>query len=478
MKNVAIIISDTLRRDHLGCYGNEWIRTPNIDRLATEAFVFDNAYAASFPTVPNRCDVMTGQFTFIDFDWSPLPADKPVVSEALGRADYVTYFCVDTPHIAKAQQYFFRGFSGYDWIRGQENDTWKTAPADPPLPSSEEKIRYGGVETVKQYIRNTSWWRHEEDYFPARTMTTAGKWLEENHGQPFFMYVDTFDPHEPFDPPKWYADLYADPDYDGQICYYPNYGSADIYTEAELRHMRALYAGEVSLVDTWVGHLLRRMEKLGVLDETMVIFTTDHGFYLGEHGLTGKTLIGPEGHAACQLYEEVAHIPLLIRMPGQTKGKRISAYAQPPDLMPTILDLTGAPDPGTMHGASLLPIMAGERDGNRDFAITTASLAHDPNGGRPVTITKGDWCLLHFGSPDAPPVSHVTNIVDHESRRAIAIGDRIPHPELYNLRDDPSQKANVIAQHPDIARELHADHVKMLEELGMEEKYLRHRREL
>jgi len=478
MNNVVIIISDTMRRDHLGCYGNDWIRTPNLDRLAGESFVFDNAYAASFPTVPNRCDVMTGQFTFVDFEWSPLPADKPVVAEALGEAGYTTYFCVDTPHIARGQQNFFRGFSGYDWIRGQENDNWKSAPTDPALPSSEDKIRYGGVNSVRQYIRNTSWWQHEEDYFPARTMMTAARWLEDNYEQPFFMYVDTFDPHEPFDPPKWYADLYADPDYHGQICYYPNYGPAGVYTEAELQHMRALYAGEVTLVDTWVGHLLQRMEQLGVLDETMIIFTTDHGFYLGEHGLTGKSLIQKDGHAIVQLYEEVAHLPLLIRMPGQTDSKRISAYAQPPDLMPTILEFTGAPDPGSMHGASLLPIINGERESNRDFAITTASLAHDPNAGRPVTVTKGDWCLVHFGSPDAPPVSHVTNIVDDESRQAVVVGERIPPPELYNLDDDPGQQKNVIADHPRIASELHADCVKMLEELGMEEKYLRHRREL
>jgi arylsulfatase A-like enzyme len=478
MKNVVIVISDTLRRDHLGCYGNEWIRTPNIDRLARESFVFDNAYAASFPTVPNRCDVMTGQFTFIDFDWSPLPADKPVVAEALGEADYTTYFCVDTPHIARAQQNFFRGFSGYDWVRGQENDNWKTAPADPVLPCAENKIRHSGVGTVRQYIRNTNWWQGEEDTFPARTMRTAARWLEENYKQPFFMYVDTFDPHEPFDPPEWYADLYADPEYDGQVCYYPNYGPAEVYTEAELRHMRALYAGEVSLVDTWVGYLLRRMEQLGVLDETMVIMTTDHGFYLGEHGLTGKVLIQEEGTAICQLYEEVAHIPLMIRMPGQRDEQRIAAYAQPPDLMPTILELTGAPDPGTMNGASLLPVMSGERESNRDIAITTASLAHDPNGGRPVTITKGDWCLVHFGSPDAPSVSHVTNIVDDTARQAVVVGEKIPAAELYNLRDDPGQQKNVIGEHPDVAQKLHAEHIRMLEELGMEERYLQHRREL
>jgi len=474
--NVILVVSDTMRRDHLGAYGNDWIHTPDLDQLAQQSYVFENAYTASFPTVENRCDIMTGRYTFIEFGWGPLPTDYTVMAEVLNEADYTTMLIADTPHPFRYGYHFQRGFGGYSLIRGQENDLWRTAPADPPLPCSPDKLREP-YATVKQYLRNVAVRRREEDYFVAQTMRQAAAWLEENHNQDFFLYVDTFDPHEPWDPPQWYVDLY-DPGYEGEEVIYPRYYFTDYLTDRELQHCRALYAGEVSLVDTWVGYLLERVETLGLADNTTIIFTADHGYLHGEHGIIGKAIRSEDWHGWCPLWEEIAHIPLMIRLPGQTQGERIAALVQPPDIMPTIIDLMDAENPRTMHGTSLRSIMQGDIQQIRPIAITSPSLAHDPNAGIPTTISDGEWSLIYSGSPDAPRVSHHTKAVDNISLSLRALEEMAEEPILYHLPSDPGQQKNVIDENQAVAERLHRACVELLEQVGMEEAYLRHRRHL
>ena len=130
-----------------------------------------------------------------------------------------------------------------------------------PLPCPPEKL--GQVERVAQYVRNASLRRSEADYFAPQVFTQAVRWLEQHHaGGPFFMHLDVFDPHEPWDPPQHYVDRY-DPDYDGPAIINPITGDSNRYSAAELRHIRALYAGEVTMVDRWLGWLLNAVDSLG-----------------------------------------------------------------------------------------------------------------------------------------------------------------------------------------------------------------------
>ncbi len=478
--NFVVIISDTLRRDHLGCYGNEWIHTPNLDRFAAESVLFDRAYAASFPTVPNRRDVLTGRFTFTYCDWGPLPPDEVVLAEVMRRAGYVTMMIVDTPHIMAMGYNFSRGFDGWEWIRGQENDAWRTSPRQPQLPCDPRKVRPG--TSLQQYLRNVSARRSEADYFVAQTMTRAAQWLEENlESQPFLLYVDTFDPHEPWDPPQRYVDLY-DPGYEGEEVIYPRYGPCDYLSDAELKHMRALYAGEATLVDRWVGTLLGRIDELGLRENTAVIFTTDHGFYIGEHGLTGKSIITEAGSGAVPLYEEVARIPLIIRLPGQQAGRR-QAFVQPPDLMPTILDLARIEIPQTVQGKSLAPIIHGEQQKLRPVALTSPSIVHGVRARRFTTVTGDDlsgqeWSLIYPGARVDDAQAAESAIVDSITRTERAAYPGTGGPELYHLPTDPAQQHNVFGRRRDIAERLHAEHVRLLEEWGTPEEHLENRREL
>jgi len=474
--NVILIISDTFRRDHLGAYGNDWIHTPYLDRFAEEATVFDRAYCASFPTVPHRADIMTGRFTFTYFYWSPLPAGETVLAQVLSDAGLTTQMIADTPHILRAGYNFQRGFKGFYWIRGQENDPYRTAPREVKLPCDPRKLR-NPQGTVKQYLRNVYHRRFERDYFCAQTMSTACHWLEENYADgPFFLYVDTFDPHEPWDPPKWYVDLY-DPGYEGEEVIYPRYFQSDFLTDAEIKHIRALYAGEVSLVDRWVGHLLSKIDDLGLRDSTAVIFTTDHGFFHGEHGLVGKSIIGEGWSASAPLYEEVAHIPLIMRLPEAKGGMRSRALVQSPDITATIYELAEVDTPETVQGKSLMPIIKKEVQELRPLAVSSPSLVQGVRVRRWSTITTKEWALIYSGSY-LKPGRATTRAVDDLQRWEHDYYGPSAGPELYHLPSDPKQEKNVFNDNLEVARNIHAQYVKFLEELGTPEEHLQNRREL
>jgi len=482
--NVVLVISDTFRRDHLGCYGNEWVHTPNLDRFAREGMTFDRAYTGSFPTVPHRADIMTGRFTFTEFEWAPLAREAVVLSETLSQAGFTTFMVADTPHILQQGYNFQRGFSGFEWIRGQENDRWKTYPRDPALPCAPEKLR-SPHGTVKQYLRNVHGRVREEDYFAPRTMRRAMDWLEENAREgPFFLYVDTFDPHEPWDPPRHYTELY-DPGYEGEEVIYPAYAPCDYLSQAELKHVRALYAGEVTLVDAWVGRLLRRIDELGLRDSTAVIFTTDHGFCHGEHGLMGKSVIREGFSAHVPLWEEIARIPLLVRVPaspmrapGLAAGSRGEAIVQPPDITATIYDLAGVEAPASVQGRSFLPVLRGEGDYLRDFAVSSGSIIHGPRARRWSTLSTPEWSFHYAGSEVDQARPAVAATVDSVARYEKAELGGAGEPMLFHLTDDPGQAKNLYPRRRAVAQRLLKQYVEFLRSLGTKEEYLACRQRL
>ena len=460
--NVIEIVSDTLRRDYLGCYGNDWVHTENLDDFATSSLVFDKAYIASFPTIPHRRDLFTGRYSFVYSKWLSrgpvpnLPREEIILSELLRQTGYATMLIADTYHMIRDIHGFDRGFDGWWWIRGQEHDRFMTSPSGQP----EERRKAVGT----QYLRNVSLRRFESDYFVAQTMTSASKWLELNYDKhdKFLLHVDTFDPHEPWDPPKWYVDMY-DPDWKGSdiiggayVEGKPDRQLAGSLSKDELDHLRALYAGEVTLVDRWVGMLLEKIEDLGLFEDTAVIFTTDHGTYHGEHGYIRK---------CPHLYEEVAHIPLMIRIPDSADGQRgrCNSLVQPPDLMPTILELAGAPRPPTVQGRSLVPLLKGESLEERDVVVSSASLieknvVHSNLDALRITATSKDWALI-WPRSDAPPIDD------------LGVSTQ---PELYYLPADPKQVYNIYKEEEEVARNLHAKMIQFLKVNGTNTEILDH----
>jgi len=418
--NVIVIVNDSLRWDFLGCYGNEWIKTPNIDKLASESAVFDYCYSEGLPTVPTRTTFFTGRFTFPFRGWQRLEPTDVLLAELLWNRGFTTALITDVYHLHKPTMAFERGFDFVQHVRGHEGDPWVL---DESIEVDVDRYYKGDgkdkavKQQLIQYLKNVHFWKGEEDAFVARVVRAGVKWLEEQTKKDhLFLWLDCFDPHEPWDPPPPYDRMYTDPNYSGKDVIQPIPGKVEGYlTSEELSHITKLYAGKVSLCDHWVGVFLDKVKELGMYDDTLIIYTTDHGESFGERGIVRK--------AEPLLYEEMVHIPLIIRHPkGVGAGRRFDALVETTELLPTILDFMNVPRPTRIHGESLLPIMAGEVESIREYVY----MGYFKRAWR---INNREWSFL-------------LNFYKNQST------------ELYNLKNDPEEKRNLISENPQKATEL------------------------
>jgi len=479
-ENAIIIVSDTLRRDALKAYGGKWIEAPYLDRFAARASVFENAFIGSFPTVPNRNDILTGRYTFTYKPWAPIDPDAVTLQETAVKAGILTSLVVDTPHPFVPGYNYQRGFQAWRVIRGQEGDPFRSAPLEVKLPCAKEKLRNPDGAVV-QYLRNVANRRREEDYFVARTMRAAAAWLEENRrGRRFLLYVDTFDPHEPWDPPRHYVEKY-DPGYAGEEVIYPRYDRwRDFLSEAELKHCRALYAAEATLVDRWLGFLLERIEDLGLLETTAVFILTDHGFYLGEHGYIGKALLRGSAFQYLPLYPEVCRIPFIVRVPGLAPS-RPAGFAQAVDVMATALELLGVPVPASVEGQSFVPALLDAKAKTKPFVISSPTLSHKdlklPHPTTRATVSDGEWLLVAGPRLERGAAGEETKAVDGILREVADLQGEV-RPELYHLPDDPGCEKDLISARPAEAKRLHTSLVEFLERRKVPEAHLKYFRAL
>ena len=373
--NAIVVILDSLRRDHVGVYGNDRIRTPNLDALAKESLRFTRAYPESIPTLPARRAIHTGLRTwpfrnweppegetFMPAGWQRIPEDQTTLSEILKEKLVNTVLLSDTQHLFKASMNFQRGFAVYDWIRGQERDRYRPTTRVSQeqvekyvLPGNDESMK----DKVRQYLANTASRTSEKEYFAPRLFGMATEFLQTaDKGQPFFLMVDCFDPHEPWDPPGEYVSLY-DEGYSGPEPIVPNYSDAGWIGERELERMRALYAAEVTMTDRWFGNFLDKLYSSGLSENTLLIVLSDHGVALGEHDTTGKPFWA--------LWPEITDIPYFIRHPaGKGAGQTSDHYASTHDVAPTVLGVLGLEPPQPMDGQDLSVLLDGGEPGPRE----------------------------------------------------------------------------------------------------------------
>ncbi len=422
IKNVVFIMLDTLQHNYLGCYGNPWIKTPHLDRLAAEGTLFTHCYSEGLPTIPTRTTWFTGRFTFPFRGWQRLEPKDLTLAEVLWNKGITSALITDVYHMHKPSMAFERGFDYTEHIRGQEADPWIVDPAVDVSKRLAEVYKGDGKDRsvkaqLEQYLRNIHWWQGEEDTFVARVMRAGATWLERQRKRDcLFLWLDCFDPHEPWDPPEPYRSLYIDPAYPGQDIIHPLPGKVEGYlTPAELHHVTRLYAGKVSLCDRWIGWFLDRLKAMGLYDDTLIIYTSDHGEPFGEHGYLKKAEPG--------LYEDLVHIPLIVRHPGGLgAGRRLDALVETTELFPTVLEAFQVKSPGRLHGHSLLPLMAGQQDKIRDYAY--------------MGYYRQSW-----------------RISDHAYSFHLYL-DKTRAPELYDLRQDPGEQNNIITQQPLKAQEM------------------------
>ena len=431
--NIIFILFDTLRADHLGCYGNKWINTPNFDQFAKESAVFDKCYPESLPTIPQRRSTVTGNRLFpfrgwksVPGDnvttpgWAPLNDDDVTISEILLNAGYRTAFFTDVLHFFKPSMNFHRGFDEWRWIRGQEYDRYRSAPVPKHINIDHyltPKLygTYAELKTVR-HISCNAWRKKEEDWSAPLLFQEGIRWLEENAAdtEKFYLYIDAYDPHEPWDPPGEYSEMY-DPQYKGKEVIVCKPGNPyDYISEKELNHMKACYAGEVTLVDKWFGKFMNRVKEMGLDKNTVVIVTSDHGTPLGEHNNIHKIPLA--------MYPTLMDIPLMIRHPeGIGAGKRINDIVYNHDLFATMLNLAGLESPDRVDAEDIWPLVTEDGGPKRKFA--TCSF------GRYIWVRNDRYAYIaETGGSD---------------------------PQLFDLVQDPGQYTNIANDHPHVCKELH-----------------------
>jgi arylsulfatase A-like enzyme len=434
--NIIIIGIDSLRKDYMGCFGNPWIRTPNFDKFFEKAIIFDRFRPNAIPTIPFRRGLMLGRRVFpykdaVKFGWSPmgwqpLGPDEVTFQDVLREAGYVTGLVTDAWHYFRPGMNIHKGFHSWQFIRGQETDPYLMEPSiqDPEEvmdPASKGKLMQYFLE---QYLRNAGNRKYEEDYAGPQVFRTAEKWLQKNarHYEKFFLYVDCFDPHEPWDPPREYVELY-DPGYKGKEYIFPQNGPCDHMSEEEIKHIQAMYAGNVTMVDRWFGHFMEKVELMGLVEDTIILFLSDHGLQLGDHGIMKKM-----GYA---LYTELIEVHMMLMVPGTPAEKRhVQGFVQECDFAPTFLTMLGLELPESMTGLNFWPLVTGDREAIREHVV----------GGFHIFGYVQDQRYHYF--------------------RNLLVGDNL---HLFDLEQDGKMEKNLVESEPELARIMEEKLVKELD---------------
>ncbi|MGD9496582.1 MAG: sulfatase [Armatimonadota bacterium] len=430
--NVVAIVLDTFRNDIVGPGKKlSYCRTPNLDDFYACSVAFEGAYGEGQPTLQMRRAFFTGCRSFpwsYNFDrrghwhhqpgWHQIPPHQDTLAEILTRRGWYTGLVADVYHMFKPTMNYSRGFATLDFIRGQESDNWK--PCRPELIEEEmrkrvrEPIAWKRHATLVQYLSNMVGRTSEDDYLCARVAASACAWLDAAHrNAPFMLWVEMFDPHEPWDPPKRYADEYT-PGYEGLDAVFPGAAwEGGEPTAEEIERIKALYLGEVTFVDKQVGRIFEKLDELKLWDDTIVLVLSDHGTELLDHTGFGK------GGGNMRTYN--VGFVWYLRHPGGPEGVVVNAYVQSHDVMPTLLTMLDVPH--RCEGMDVWPLATGGAEVLRPFIV---------NG----------WAGNSVGN-----ASGWASVMDEAWLYSCPVGRDDPKPMLFAL---PDQNTNVHEAHPDV----------------------------
>jgi arylsulfatase A-like enzyme len=439
--NLVLVIIDSLRTDHVGAYGGSHSRTPNLNAFARESLRFDHAHPESMPTIPARRAMFTGMRSFPFRNWHPvrglsptpgfqgIPGGQVTLPQRLNRAGYLTAYVTDNPHTLSAPyDSFRRRFDVRGQIQGQlpvrhhpRNPVGNRVVKRWMAPEFRDEHVDGRLReyvTIRERSR-----KREDDWLPARVFRSAISFLESaQNRQPFALIVDSFDPHEPWDPPYNYLKRYAHVGRGPQPIqpFHTPSGLTRDNRDWTLRRARALYAAEVDFVDHWFGNLMNKIDELNLTGDTWVVMLSDHGVMLGERGIIGKS------HS--NLHRELNHVPMMIRHPsGKRAGTSTDYFASTHDVTPTLLGAARLGVPSRLQGEDLTRMFRGRNVARRTY----------------FTSALKDWVLASDGR---------WLLICHNQGRKDPDGRG---PKLYDLRRDPAQVRNVAHRHRDQVRRLY-----------------------
>lgn len=411
VQNAIVILLDSLNRHMIGAYGGSEFETPNLDRFAAKAVRFNRHFTGSLPCMPARHDILCGALDFLWKPWGSIELWEEPITAQLRRDGVNTMLITDHPHLFETGgENYHTDFYAWDYLRGHEGDPWKSRPdpswiGAPAMPANKRPAHYDESRT---------WFREELDFPGPKTMQATTDWITHNagHVDPFLLFVDEFDPHEPFDTPAPWLNRY-DEGWRGEVLIWPPYSvrtvERGVITEREARHIRCNYGSKLSMIDHWFGKVLDAIDAKELWDDTMVIVCTDHGHYLGEHDLFGKPGV-PQ-------YEALGHTPLFVYYPGASstdKGAReVDALTTNVDINATLNDLFGVEPKHATHGKSLLPLVRGDTDRVREWALGGVwghwvhvydghrKYARAPvDAGFPLSLWSNRWSTMPIRNPD------------------------------------------------------------------------------
>lgn len=465
--NAVVLLLDSLNRHLVGAYGGTEFATPNLDRLARRSVRFERHYAGSLPCMPARHDILCGSLDFLWRPWGSIELWERPLTDHLRAAGVATMLVSDHPHLFESGgENYHTDFTAWDYQRGHETDAWKTRPD----PSWMGAPSFGRGHTP--YDNSRGRFADEADFPGPRTLTAAARWLEDDapHHERFLLFVDEFDPHEPFDTPEPYASMY-DPDWDGPHLIWPPYTQGavakGVLSPEDGKQVRASYGAKLSMIDAWLGRVLDVLDRTGRWDDTAVILCTDHGHFLGEKDIWGKPPV--------PVYEPLGRIPLLVAWPG-VEPTSVDALTTSVDVFATLTDLF---DVTTVeqrtHGVSLRPLLEGSTTSVRDYALSgvwgrevhlvtadgTKYVRAPAGANAPLSMWSNRWSTMPVhGHPELrlpPPDDRA--VLDHMPgssipviRQPFAAGDPLPFwayarfdgHHLFAVDDDPREARDLV----------------------------------
>ena len=442
--NILWICTDQQRYDTIGALGNPYVSTPNIDRLVEEGVAFTHAYCQSPICTPSRGSFLTGMYpsaVHVNGNGNEyFPDSPPLVTRLLADAGYDCGL-IGKLHLASAHRRIEpRVNDGYRYWQYSHapRDDWETGHDYADWVRSKGHILgelTKSIDGVPAELHQTTWCAEKTIEFMRQER--EGPWLAS---------VNIYDPHPPFNPPKTYRDLFDPADMPGPLFRESDLeqqkkleavdfqskgrspeeldirspivpqspGTAEVASSGgrDAKTLQAAYYAMIKQIDDVMGRILETLEETGQRERTVVIFTSDHGETLGDHGLIQK---------GCRFYEGLVRVPLIFSLPGHFEGGlRSDALVGLLDKTPTLLDLAGLEIPDRMQGMSLLPILRGEvsPDHHRDFVR----------------------CEF-YDALDQPDGTFATMYRDRRYKLVMYHGHT--HGELYDLEADPDEFENL-----------------------------------
>lgn len=420
--NILLLTIDTLRRDRLGCYGHPGLLTPNIDRLAREGLRFETAITAGSWTQAAFPAILTSTYAATHGGClGRLAAGRPSPVETLARHGYHTAAFSTNPHLSRATGYD-RGFRHFvDLVPADADPFLRRIKGGQALLRKPFTHRLARAVGRRLPLNSNLRWPPAAVYTPADRLTAAAlQWLHARP-KPFFLWLHFMDVHwpyhlekqlsEPHDLALAWQDL-------GVMHRKSSFKRDGAITHAQQQRFIRLYEQALQFLDYQIGRLLDHLQIQQQLENTIIVLVSDHGEEFFEHGRWG--------HWESNLYDEIINAPLIIRLPsGPTTV--IKPQVSLLDIMPTLLDLCGCPEPDGVAGQSLVPLWSGD---SRCESAVALSEMHRPPWHRIAIRTKDHKLIWDSRHPE--------------------------RPELYDLQNDPGETRNIAAAHPTIVKQLQA----------------------